>query len=169
LMNNTVIDGVREVDIKNGCVSISIIPKPNLVLYYQLRNDQKITDEYKVPDIGKYLIFAQEYNYWLYADRDVNKNIASNDLNNLSFWAIKTDKVSNLVRSIAQEGVKNKAGYSDKEFVEYAYHGIFGRAVDKDGLATWTNKLMTMSRTDLVNYYINHSEAQNIYKGWGYN
>lgn len=169
MMNNTVINGVREIDIKNGCVTISIIPKPNLVLDYQLRNDEKITNEYKVPDIGKYLIFAQEYNYFLYADRDVNKNIASNDLNNLSGWAIKKGKVSDFVKSIAQEGVRNKAGYSDEEFIKYAYHGIFGRAVDDSGLKTWTNKLKTTSRSDLTIYYINHNEAQNIYKGWGYN
>lgn len=92
------------------------------------------------------------------------------NINNLTGWVLKNQSVSQSISSISNTGIKNKANYSDLEFVEYAYHGIFGRAVDPSGLDTWTKKLNSgMTRVDLVKYYINHNEAKTIYSGWGYN
>ncbi len=166
----TNIDPQKDAEITNGCASISIRPGKNITFKYQLIGDRYSSIDYTVYDIGKYLIFAQEYNYFLYAEKDANKNLASNDWDNLTNWVYEKQSVSMSVASIADTGVKNKAKYSDEEYVEYAYHGIFGRALDKEGRGTWVNKLNSgTSRKDLALYFIGHSEARNIYSGWGYN
>ncbi len=160
---STKTDKEKTAKISKGCATITITPGKDQVLYYKLKNKTKTTSKYTVKYIGKYLIFAQEYNYLLYENKPV-----SNDVNNLGYWVTRPTDVTISIKSIAATAIKNKASASNEAFVKAAYKGIFGRDVDASGQTTWVNYLKTNSREQLIERYLNIDEAKNIYSTWGY-
>lgn len=167
----TKVENDKILDVKSYCATISgIPPQPGQILTYRFEDSKgNKTALNTVPEIGKYLIFGQEYNYFLYEDK-----IASTNDDNLTHWVCKDGKVSDSVISIANAAVENKKNYTNENFVRYAYHGVLGRDVDTDGtnsgLATWTRKLNNGTpRIDLVkNHLVVSQEAKTIYATWGY-
>ena len=171
--------------ITNGCATIKTQSGVNQELYYQLKKNGKYTNQITVRDIGKYMLYAQVFNHFLYINEG---QLASNDKNNLQNWvegSFKSRKVSVNILSIANTAVTNTR-YNDTPdfFVKTAYNGILGRGVDDAGLATHSNKFPAkkagQSDVDyieikkeimlgIVSSLVNSQEAKAKYEAWGYN
>lgn len=171
--------------ITNGCATIKIQSGTNQELYYQLKKNGKYSNQIIVRDIGKYMLYAQVFNHFLYINEG---QLASNDKNNLQNWvegSFKSRKVSDNILSIANTAVINTR-YNDTPefFVKTAYNGILGRSVDEAGLVTHSNKFPAKKagQTDaqyletkkevmfkIVSSLVNSQEAKAKYTAWGYN
>ena len=156
-------DKEKTVKISNGCATISMTSGTGQYLKYKLTSSKAMTETRTVTNVGKYLIYAQVYNKFLYVG-----NAASNNALNLGGWVSKNGNVSTYVSSIGTVAVNNSVRKNNTDFVRMVYRGILGREADAGGLKTWENFLKKNSRYEVLKRFIQSQEAKNIYSAWGY-
>ena len=135
-------------------------------LYYRLCDDRNCSGWNTVGNIGAYVILATEYNQFLWTP----STCASNNNSNISYHVERSGTLKQKLIDVANTAISNKAGYSNRDFVTIAYHGLLGRAPDTGGLNGYTNALNngSYSRAYLVQVLLDSAEGQGIRSAWGY-
>ena len=153
-------DSTKTANISGGCATITISASANQTLTYRTGSSWEKADR-----VGKYLIFAQVYNKFLYVGSG-----AANNSSNLGNWVSSCDVVSSCVQSIGNVAINANQSISNTDYIKRLYSGILGRNADGGGLDGWVQQLNSgVTRAQALEGFLGSQEAIGIYRAWGYN